>query len=398
MPDDPKPPPGDQRWDNPSGLPADDPRLKPQPVRKEAPPHPKSKLAEVRQKVSQPAIEWVGCPNYTPGREGHSISEAPVWIVDHTMVGTEASARARFQGSGNPASSNFGVCLDGRIVQYVGLADGAWANGRYDSGIGNNMDSISIEHEDNGDYNGPRTPELYEASAQLHAWLFSQYPIAQDRSGVKKHTEVSIAPTGCPDGLDVDRILARALEILNGVNPNPNPQPGPVWDGKYPMPDPPPASTVVDVAYSGTVMAQDGGGNAPHWYDGPDGKDLGPAPVGAQVTVNRGGFDGVNWWSRITGPEGADGDHSGNWWLQDSAIDATDADHPNGQTPVTAWNEQHKPAPPAPTPPPAPPPPPAPVPPQPTPPPPTPAPPPQPRPPVNPGKGCLAVLFMPWLR
>jgi hypothetical protein len=90
----------------------------------------------------------------------------------------------------------------------------------------------------------------------------------------------------------------------------------------------------------GTVRAQDGAGHPTHWFDGPDGQDMGPAPVGATVTTSRAAFDGVNWWDRIA---------PGTWWLLDTAIDGHDANHPNGQTPVSAWNEAHQPGP-APTP------------------------------------------------
>jgi len=108
----------------------------------------------------------------------------------------------------------------------------------------------------------------------------------------------------------------------------------PGWNGSYPMPDPPPASTSVDILYSGRVMARDGAGNAPRWLDGPDGQDMGSAPVGQTVTVDHAAFDGVNWFDRIS---------PGSWWLLDSAIDGTDVGHPGGQTPVTAWNEAHVP-------------------------------------------------------
>jgi hypothetical protein len=294
----------------------------------------------------------------------HDMAQAPALIVIHTEVGTEAAAQARFENANDAshASAHYSVDLDGGIIQFVDEKDASYHAGNFAA----NMDSIGIEHEDNGDYNGPRTPELYASSARLVADIAKRYGIPlmrvtradyeAGRSGVILHKEISDAPTACPDGLDVDRIIAQAKGA-----PAPVPAPKPVWNGTYPMPDPPPAGTTVDVAYAGAIMEQDGAGNAPRWFNGPDGTDIGPAPVGALVEVNRAGFDGVNWWDRITGPEGHYGDHAGNWWLLDSAIDGTNDAHSDGQTPVSAWNEAHKSIPlptppphPAPTPPPSP--------------------------------------------
>lgn len=143
--------------------------------------------------------------------------------------------------------------------------------------------------------------------------------------------------------LDQLRALAGAGSHSGGGPPV---NPPPAWDGSYPMPDPPPAGTGVDVVYRGQIMPQDGAGRAPRWADAPDGTDMGAAPIGAGVTVGRAAWDGANWWDRI---------EPGTWWLLDSAIDGTDAAHPGGQTPVTAWNEAHRPEPaPAPDPGPAP--------------------------------------------
>lgn len=155
--------------------------------------------------------------NYTPGRPGRI--DTLVW---HTMVGSEASARARFQSPSGGASAHYGVCLDGRLVQYVGEGDTAWHAGNWPV----NQRSIGVEHEDDGDYNGARTPELYERSAQLMADLLRRYPSVPRRrtanqggGGVAKHHDVSQQGTACPDSLDVDRIFARAMQLLAPPQP-----------------------------------------------------------------------------------------------------------------------------------------------------------------------------------
>jgi hypothetical protein len=164
-----------------------------------------------------PWATWVpGIPNYTPGRAGHNMYEDPRFIVLHTMVGWESSARARFMQPAQQASSTYGITLKGELVQYVDERDGPWTNGTIYGPVGGNLDSITIEHEDGGDYNGPRTPELYAASARAVRNIADEYGIPLDRSHVVYphelgHRECSDASTACPDSLDLDRIIREAL-------------------------------------------------------------------------------------------------------------------------------------------------------------------------------------------
>src|SRR5215467_5885877 len=157
-----------------------------------------------------PNAHWFGSPNLTAGRDGHDMAIQPAFVVLHTMVGTVASANARFQQASEQASATYGVGLDGSLYQWVDEADAAWANGTFSDNPGSNLDSISIEHEDNGDYNGPRTPQLYAASAALVRDVCTRYGIPIDRQHVLGHRECNHASTACPDALDVDRIVATA--------------------------------------------------------------------------------------------------------------------------------------------------------------------------------------------
>jgi N-acetylmuramoyl-L-alanine amidase len=161
--------------------------------------------------------QWLGSPNFSAGRDGHSMAIPPAYVVMHTMVGTIGSANSRFQQASQQASATYGVGLNGSIVQWVDEDNAAWANGTYDRNPGSNLDSISIEHEDGGDYNGPRTPELYHTSALLVRDICNRYNIPINRQFVLKHSEVSINPTACPDALDVDRIVALAASGGNDL-------------------------------------------------------------------------------------------------------------------------------------------------------------------------------------
>lgn len=143
-----------------------------------------------------------------PVAEGnYGTDRLPIkYIVMHTMVGSWQSAAARFNTVGQQASSTYGVKLDGGIIAFLEEYFVPFTNGNYKS----NQESITIEHEDGGDYNGPRTPQLYETSAKLVKDICKEYNIPIDRAHILKHSEVSLSPTACPDSLDIDRIIAMA--------------------------------------------------------------------------------------------------------------------------------------------------------------------------------------------
>lgn len=182
-----------------------------------------------------PRAAWLGSPNFTLNRNGHDMTQ-PSWVVLHTMVGTLTAANARFQQSAEQASATYGVALDGTVSQWVDEKDAAWANGASgQGGKGDNWDSISIEHEDAGDYNGPRTPELYAASADLVYDVCTRYSVPIDRAHIIGHRECDFASTACPDALDLDRIVAMAasggtnMAQLDDVQKSVNSQ----WDAAF---------------------------------------------------------------------------------------------------------------------------------------------------------------------
>lgn len=172
-----------------------------------------------------PWATWVpGIPNFTPKRSGHDMWTEPRFIVLHTMVGWESAARARFQQPSQQASSTYGVTLKGELFQYVSEADAPWTNGTTYGPVGGNLDSITIEHEDGGDYDGPRTPELYAASARAVRDIADFYAIPLDRGHVVSphelgHRECTGAATACPDALDLDLIVQMAIAGVTAAPP-----------------------------------------------------------------------------------------------------------------------------------------------------------------------------------
>jgi N-acetylmuramoyl-L-alanine amidase len=166
------------------------------------------KVTYLMASYRNPGAVWLPSPNFWPGRLGHDMS-APSWVTLHTTVCCWQSAWGRFQQPAQQASSTYLACLDGHVIQFADERDGPWTNGT-SSGIGSNLDSITIEHEDCGDYDGPRTAALYAASAQLVYEICERYGIPIDRAHIIKHNECHGSATACPDSLDVDRIVRMA--------------------------------------------------------------------------------------------------------------------------------------------------------------------------------------------
>jgi N-acetyl-anhydromuramyl-L-alanine amidase AmpD len=125
-------------------------------------------------------------------------------IVIHTMVGTADAASARFDNPTQKVSAHYGVKLDGSLIHWLEETFTAYHAGDYAM----NQRSIGIEHEDKGDYNGVRTDALYTESAKLVRDICLYYNIPIDRQHILKHSEV--IATGCPDALDIDRIVREA--------------------------------------------------------------------------------------------------------------------------------------------------------------------------------------------
>jgi len=235
--------------------------------------------------------------------------------------------------------------LDGAYgCQCVDLAD-AWAN---------NLDHPLPLVEGAKDYAGQTIPGwLWIANGQENFPEPGDLVIWNSQIGPNGHVAICIGPADANTFSSLDQnwfgansltgsAAARVPHNYFGVAGWLRPSSGlsasrvSAWDGSHPLPDPPPASTGVDVTYTGRILPVDGGGKPTHWFDGPDGQDMGAAPIGAGVTTSHAVFDGVNWWDRIA---------PGTWWLLDAAIDGRDEAHPAGQTPVTVWNEAHKPGP-----------------------------------------------------
>lgn len=149
------------------------------------------------------------------GRFGYNID----WIINHTVAGYEANVYDWFNRVGTQSSATFLVRMDGMIEQYTDINNTTWHAGSAEA----NMRSIGIEHSDqNNPYDSVRTPELYESSAWLNAWIIKMRgwyipPNLNDFINAqffRLHKNMPNVSTDCPAGLDVVRIYRRAYEIL----------------------------------------------------------------------------------------------------------------------------------------------------------------------------------------
>lgn len=143
-------------------------------------------------------------------------------IVIHSIVGSVNSAASRFATPGQFASSNYIIGEDGKLYRVLEEYLVPFTNGNYQS----NRESITIEHADYGKPYDPRPEALYKTSAKLVADLCREYKIPCSRSYIKKHREISGSSTECPAGLDVDKIVREAAELLK------TPAPGSLTDAQ----------------------------------------------------------------------------------------------------------------------------------------------------------------------
>lgn len=144
----------------------------------------------------------------TYGRQGTKIDR----IVLHHNASTSDNIPGVWQ---NRAASAHYQVTPNAIRQCVDEGNTAWHAGNWAM----NLRSIGIEHlNSTGAPNWDVADETEERSAALVADICKRYGIPCDRGHILKHGEVSA--TACPGGLDIDKIVRRANEILGGASAN----------------------------------------------------------------------------------------------------------------------------------------------------------------------------------
>lgn len=134
----------------------------------------------------------------------YDISRKPIkQIVIHWIVGTLASADARFMKAEEQASAHYGV-EDNTIYQWVDEEHTSYAVGNYTR----NQETISIEHS--ASPTRPASEKTYQTSGQLVREIAKRWNIPLDRKHIIGHREISA--TACPGTIDIEKIIELAKE------------------------------------------------------------------------------------------------------------------------------------------------------------------------------------------
>lgn len=138
----------------------------------------------------------------TGGRQGVKIDR----IVIHHNAATTDVIPGVWQ---NRAASAHYQVTPGYITQCVAEGNTAWHAGNYNM----NLRSIGIEHLNaTGAPSWTVADATIERSAHLVADICRRRGIPCDRGHIIKHSEVK--STACPGGLDIDRLVNRARELM----------------------------------------------------------------------------------------------------------------------------------------------------------------------------------------
>lgn len=148
----------------------------------------------------EPTSEWVGTPNFTPGRQGRSI----LAIVNHITAGYFPGCLEWLQKPASQASAHYLITRDGRIVQLVREGDTAWHAGivnRPDwplfDGTNPNRYTIGIEHV--GMPEDGLTEGQYQATLALQRYLVAKYGLQANKDTVIGHYRIdSVNRPNCP--------------------------------------------------------------------------------------------------------------------------------------------------------------------------------------------------------
>lgn len=159
--------------------------------------------------------------NYTQGRPG--LDMTPFFIV-HTYNGPGRSLYNWFQNNSLGISAHKARFKDGKGERYVRREDTSHGAGNWWA----NVRGINIEHMDDGNpSDSVRTAEQYEGTAQdIAQEAFELGHRVLNESNIKPHWDFT--STGCPGGLDIDRIRRRSNEILQ-LKITPPAPPIPEW-------------------------------------------------------------------------------------------------------------------------------------------------------------------------
>lgn len=155
-------------------------------------------------------INKMPVPNY-----GTRANYKPIAIVDHITIGSRGSVINTFMRPGGN-SSNFLVCRDGEIIEFVPITSRAHTNGivrspksplvRSMGDVNANYYTATIEHEgyEGHGIDGDLTEEQFRATCWLHKWIQKEVQrlygntISLNSHQVIAHNQVDSQKGTCP--------------------------------------------------------------------------------------------------------------------------------------------------------------------------------------------------------
>lgn len=160
-------------------------------------------LSQLKPKIR---IRDIGSRHFL-GKRGYN----PKGVVLHTMAGMTNASGDLYNWFVSPKSggaTHYGIGLNGVVTAYSSLSNKVSAN----SSKVANANYLSIEHADMGDpNNSTRTPQLYESSARLLAYLSIRFNWGDLKFNDNVFLHKQFHPKkSCPGGLDYERIIREA--------------------------------------------------------------------------------------------------------------------------------------------------------------------------------------------
>lgn len=173
--------------------------------------------------------------NHWSGRDGHQVRA----VVIHTAEGLRAGVQSWFHNPDAEVSSQYLVCQNGDIIQFVDEGDTAWANGPIHNPAdypiirdwvrtktNPNRETISIETE-RAKYTDPYTDAQYQALVALVRDITSRYSIPRDEGHILGHMDLdSVNKAHCP-GWSRDQWV-QFMAAIQDVTTDQAPPPAPV--------------------------------------------------------------------------------------------------------------------------------------------------------------------------
>jgi len=144
------------------------------------------------------------------------------YLYIHHTAGTQDDTNYFLSANDRKSSPTWYVKANGTTVEFVRPKDRPWSTGA--------IDNLSLTIETQNSSGSPLwgiSDASHERIAQIAAWLSQQKSVdgvnvefTLDRAHIKGHKEAPGAATTCPGpSMDLDRIVARAKEIVGTVTP-----------------------------------------------------------------------------------------------------------------------------------------------------------------------------------